>query len=114
MDRREKIDCRANGEVIFRATRPLSLKSPNISLLGAVQSLTGAILQFQLKSVLTRIKPPKLLSACPELYFLGENLSLCFLAIRRTVILGIRKLCDFQSPNRNMVCVMQSNLRKYA
>ncbi len=28
MDRREKIDCRSNGEVIFRAMRSLSLKVP--------------------------------------------------------------------------------------
>ena len=35
MDRREKIDCRANGEVIFRATRPLSLKAPKHAFTGS-------------------------------------------------------------------------------
>ncbi len=42
MDRREKIDCRANGEVIFRATRPLSLKVPKHIFAGSSAEPNGS------------------------------------------------------------------------
>jgi hypothetical protein len=42
MDRREKIDCRANGEVIFRATRPLSLKVPKHIFTGSSAEPNGS------------------------------------------------------------------------
>ncbi len=35
MDRREKVDCRANGEVIFRATRSPYLKVPKHVVTGS-------------------------------------------------------------------------------
>ena len=42
MDRCQKIDCRANGEVIFRATRPLHLKGPKNLFTGSSAKPNGS------------------------------------------------------------------------
>ena len=42
MDRAEKIDCRANGEVIYRATRLLHIKGPENLFTGISAKLNGS------------------------------------------------------------------------
>jgi len=41
MDRAEKIDCRANGELIYRATRLLHIKGPENLFTGSSAKLNG-------------------------------------------------------------------------
>ena len=42
MDRTEKIDCRANGEVIYRATRLLHIKGSGNLFTGSSAKLNGS------------------------------------------------------------------------
>jgi hypothetical protein len=42
MDRCQKIDCRTNGEVILRATRPLHLKGPKNLFTGSSAEPNGS------------------------------------------------------------------------
>ena len=42
MDRCQKIDCRANGELIYRATRLLHIKGPENLFTGSSAKLNGS------------------------------------------------------------------------